>query len=81
MRISRIIPILALIIVTTTLNVDAQCKAFAKRFASLNWEHIHMMETIMLLYLLKVKRLNSIKLFIPIWNTGYQFAERINFRR
>lgn len=31
MRIPRIIPILALIIVTTTLNVDAQCKAFAKK--------------------------------------------------
>jgi hypothetical protein len=31
MRIPRIIPILALLIVTTTLNVDAQCKAFAKK--------------------------------------------------
>jgi hypothetical protein len=31
MRISKIIPILALIIVATTLNVDAQCKAFAKK--------------------------------------------------
>jgi hypothetical protein len=31
MRIPRIIPILALFIVTTTLNVDAQCKAFAKK--------------------------------------------------
>jgi len=31
MRITRIIPILALIIVATTLNVDAQCKAFAKK--------------------------------------------------
>ena len=31
MRIPRIIPILALLIVTTTVNVDAQCKAFAKK--------------------------------------------------
>jgi hypothetical protein len=31
MRIPRIIPILALLIVTTTINVDAQCKAFAKK--------------------------------------------------
>jgi hypothetical protein len=31
MRISRIIPILALLIVATTLNVDAQCKSFAKK--------------------------------------------------
>jgi hypothetical protein len=31
MRIRRIIPILALIIAVTTLNVDAQCKAFAKK--------------------------------------------------
>src|ERR1035437_1673353 len=31
MRIPRIIPILTLLIVTTTLNVDAQCKAFAKK--------------------------------------------------
>ncbi len=31
MRISRIIPILALLIVTTTIKVDAQCKAFAKK--------------------------------------------------
>ena len=31
MRILRIIPILALFIVTTTVNVDAQCKAFAKK--------------------------------------------------
>jgi hypothetical protein len=31
MRIPRIISILALLIVTTTINVDAQCKAFAKK--------------------------------------------------
>jgi hypothetical protein len=31
MIIPKIIPILALIIVTTTLNVDAQCKGFAKK--------------------------------------------------
>jgi hypothetical protein len=31
MRIPRIIPILALLIVTTTVNVDAQCKTFAKK--------------------------------------------------
>ena len=31
MRILRIIPILALLIGTTTVNVDAQCKAFAKK--------------------------------------------------
>jgi hypothetical protein len=31
MRIPRIIPILALLIAATTLNVDAQCKAFAKK--------------------------------------------------
>ncbi|MGC1391865.1 MAG: hypothetical protein WA816_12580 [Bacteroidales bacterium] len=31
MRIPKLIPILALLIVTTTLNVDAQCKAFAKK--------------------------------------------------
>ncbi len=31
MRISRIIPLLALLIVATTLNVDAQCKSFAKK--------------------------------------------------
>jgi hypothetical protein len=31
MRIPKIIPILALILVTTALNVDAQCKSFAKK--------------------------------------------------
>ena len=31
MRINRIIPILALFIVAATVNVDAQCKAFAKK--------------------------------------------------
>jgi hypothetical protein len=31
MRILRIIPILALLIVATTVNTDAQCKAFAKK--------------------------------------------------
>ena len=31
MRIPKIIPILALLIVATTLNVDAQCKSFAKK--------------------------------------------------
>jgi hypothetical protein len=31
MRISRIIPILALLIFATTINTDAQCKAFAKK--------------------------------------------------
>jgi hypothetical protein len=31
MRIPRIIPILALLIVATALNVDAQCKSFAKK--------------------------------------------------
>jgi hypothetical protein len=31
MRISRLIPILALLIITTTSSVDAQCKAFAKK--------------------------------------------------
>jgi hypothetical protein len=31
MRISRIIPTLALLLVVTTLNVNAQCKAFAKK--------------------------------------------------
>ena len=31
MRIFKIIPILALLIVTTTVNVNAQCKAFAKK--------------------------------------------------
>jgi hypothetical protein len=31
MRILRIIPILALVIIGSTLNVDAQCKAFAKK--------------------------------------------------
>ena len=31
MRIYRIIPILALFIIATTVNVDAQCKAFAKK--------------------------------------------------
>ncbi|MCX6325377.1 MAG: hypothetical protein NT144_01810 [Bacteroidia bacterium] len=31
MRIYRIIPILALLIITLTVNVDAQCKAFAKK--------------------------------------------------
>jgi hypothetical protein len=31
MRISRIIPILTLLLVLTTLNVDAQCKGFAKK--------------------------------------------------
>ncbi len=31
MRIPRIIPILALLIVTTTVNTEAQCKAFAKK--------------------------------------------------
>jgi len=31
MRISKIIPILALLIISTTANIDAQCKAFAKK--------------------------------------------------
>jgi hypothetical protein len=31
MRIYRIIPVLALFIIATTVNVDAQCKAFAKK--------------------------------------------------
>jgi hypothetical protein len=31
MRISRIIPLLTLLLVVTTFNVDAQCKAFAKK--------------------------------------------------
>jgi len=31
MRIIKIIPILALFLISTTLNVDAQCKAFAKK--------------------------------------------------
>jgi hypothetical protein len=31
MRIPRLIPILALLIITTTSTVDAQCKAFAKK--------------------------------------------------
>jgi len=31
MRISKIIPILALLIISTTTNIDAQCKAFAKK--------------------------------------------------
>ena len=31
MRIYRIIPILALFIIAATINVDAQCKAFAKK--------------------------------------------------
>jgi hypothetical protein len=31
MRISRLIPILALFMIATTVNVDAQCKAFAKK--------------------------------------------------
>jgi hypothetical protein len=31
MRIRRIIPILAFILIATTFNVDAQCKAFAKK--------------------------------------------------
>jgi hypothetical protein len=31
MRISRIIPTLALLLVVSTLNVNAQCKAFAKK--------------------------------------------------
>lgn len=31
MRIFRIIPILALLAIATTLNVDAQCKGFAKK--------------------------------------------------
>jgi len=31
MRISRIIPILTLLLVLTTLNVDGQCKGFAKK--------------------------------------------------
>jgi hypothetical protein len=31
MRIYRIIPVLALFIISTTVNVDAQCKAFAKK--------------------------------------------------
>lgn len=31
MRIIKIIPILSLLIIGTTLNVDAQCKAFAKK--------------------------------------------------
>ena len=31
MRIFKIIPILSLLIVTTTVNVNAQCKAFAKK--------------------------------------------------
>jgi hypothetical protein len=31
MRIYRIIPVLALFILATTVNVDAQCKAFAKK--------------------------------------------------
>lgn len=31
MRISKIIPILALLIIGATANVDAQCKAFAKK--------------------------------------------------
>ena len=31
MRIFRLIPILALLIITTTSTVDAQCKAFAKK--------------------------------------------------
>jgi hypothetical protein len=31
MRISRIIPIIALFILATIVNVDAQCKAFAKK--------------------------------------------------
>jgi hypothetical protein len=31
MRIYRIIPIIALFLIATTVNVDAQCKAFAKK--------------------------------------------------
>jgi hypothetical protein len=31
MRIYKIIPVLALFIIATTVNVDAQCKAFAKK--------------------------------------------------
>jgi hypothetical protein len=31
MRISRVIPILALFLIVTTVNVNAQCKAFAKK--------------------------------------------------
>src|SRR5450759_5035459 len=49
-----------------------------RRFASLNWEHIHMTVTIMLQYWLKVKRLNSIKHFTPTWSTELLFAEKIN---
>ena len=54
-------------------------KHLLKRFVFPNWDHIHMMVTIMLLYLLKEKKLNSIKHFIPIWITGLLFAEKINF--
>jgi hypothetical protein len=31
MRIYRIIPVLVLLLSVTTINVDAQCKAFAKK--------------------------------------------------
>ena len=51
-----------------------------KKYVCLNWEHILMMVTIMLQFLLKVKRLNFIRHFIPTWITGLQYVVKINFR-